>query len=58
MKIHLGYVALSLTLEDTSYSRTMTYTSYKKKDAEESNKILSEKRIFPIMKIMIDENSV
>lgn len=43
MKIHLGYVALSLTLEDTSYSRTMTYTSYKKKDAEESNKILSEK---------------
>lgn len=43
MKVHLGYVALSLTLEDTSYSRTMTYTCYKKKEAKESNKILYEK---------------
>lgn len=43
MKVHLGYVALSLTLEDTSYSRSMTYTSYKKKDVDEGNKILHEK---------------
>jgi len=43
MLVHLGYVSLSLTLEDTSYSRTMTYTNYKSRDSDDSNKILYKK---------------
>lgn len=43
MIVRLGYVALSLTLEDTSYSRSMTYTTYKKKTLLENEKILYEK---------------
>ena len=42
MKIRLGYVALSLTLTDTSYCHTMTYSKFQKLSSEEAQQRLHQ----------------
>ncbi len=42
MQINLGYVSLSLTLEDTSYNKTITYSSYLKLEPTKANKKLTQ----------------
>lgn len=54
MKIRLGYVALSKTLDDITSSRTITYTEYVKKNYNE-NKLLEilESNLDSLKKIII-----
>lgn len=42
MKIRLGYVAISLTLSDTSYCHTMTYSKYQKMPHQEAHQRLHQ----------------
>ena len=42
MKIHLGYVASPLSLDNITYSHTMTFKTYSKLDEEESKRKLKE----------------
>ena len=42
MKIHLGYVASPLSLDNITYSHTMTYKTYSKLTSEDSNRRLRE----------------
>ena len=42
MKIHLGYVASPLSLDNITYSHTMTYKTYSSLTSEDSNRRLRE----------------
>ena len=42
MKIHLGYVASPLSLDNITYSHTMTYKTYSKLTSEDRNRRLRE----------------
>ena len=42
MKIHLGYVASPLSLDNITYSHTMTYKTYSRLTSEDSNRRLRE----------------
>ena len=42
MKIRLGYVAISLTLNDYIHYKTLSYSQYQKLGSEKANKKLTE----------------
>lgn len=42
MKIRLGYVAISVTLEEIDHYRTITWTTFSKLDSNKQNKVLDE----------------